>query len=217
MLNTYGSELPVELYLHICRSLGPSTPDTIKVLVNLLAVNSYVRAIVSRLATWRELYETRYTHDVSEKEESRRKQWGDDYCRLYCERRALDTRALSLVDEIRMQISGRSQRALILAKELSFDVWDALDEEASLLPPTYFRDTFGVDPSEPSPDRDIPAEPHSLSRSYWARAAQGVIVRYWAVTVWHRAAQDDYTVNEEEVLAAWSAFFGWSPQQVRTS
>ncbi|KAI1789815.1 hypothetical protein LXA43DRAFT_974085 [Ganoderma leucocontextum] len=177
MLNIYGSELPVELYLHICRSLGPPSSDTIKVLVNLLAVSSYIRAIVAGLPTWKELYEVRYTHDVSEKEELRRRQRGDDYCRLHFERRALDHRALRLVDEIRTQIPGRSQRALILAKEL-------------------------------------PSESHALPRSYWATAVQEVIARYWAVTTWHRAAQGDLTVNEEDVLAAWSAFFGWSPQQI---
>ncbi len=173
MLNIYGSELPVELYLHICRSLGPPSPDTIKVLVTLLAVNSYIRAIVAGLPTWKELYEARYTHDVSEKEEDRRRRWGDDYRRLYCERRALDHRALRLVDEIRTQIPGRSQRGLILAEELSFDVWDALDEEVNLLPPTYFRDTLGADPLEPSPDNDIPSEPHALPRSYWHCQALG--------------------------------------------
>ncbi|EJF66871.1 hypothetical protein DICSQDRAFT_151274 [Dichomitus squalens LYAD-421 SS1] len=209
MLNAYGSELPVELYIHICGFLNPSSsPDNIKTLVNLSAVNSYVRAIVARLSIWKVLYEDRYTHDVPEKEASRRQRFGDDWRGLYFERRALDHRALDLVDKVRTEIPGRAEHALVLAKDLSFDVWDALYEEIMLPVPPYFRSD-----SDPCPDE--PAAPHALPRSYWAKAVQGVIARHWAVTIWHGAAQNHLGIEMEDMLAAWSAFFGWSPHQIR--
>ena len=208
MLNAYGSQLPVELYMYICNFLQPSdSPDIIKVLVNLLAVNSYVRAAIARLPIWKRLYEDRYTHDVPEKEASRRQRYGDDWRSLYFERRALDYRALRLVDKIRTEIPGRAKRALTLAKELSFDVWDALDEERDLPIPPYFRS-----PGDWPPDQ--PAAPHALPRAFWAKAVQGVIARHWAVTTWRSVASGNWEIKLVDTLAAWSAFFGWSPHQV---
>ena len=71
----------------------------------------------------------RILKQVQANEARRRAQHGADPRLLFFARRALDARALRLVDAIRTCVPGRAAHAAVLARELSFDVWDALAAE----------------------------------------------------------------------------------------
>ncbi|KAI0715409.1 hypothetical protein C8Q76DRAFT_796170 [Earliella scabrosa] len=197
-------ELPVELYTHTLNFLPLEDASTLRTLHSVLSTSTYLRAAASSSLVWKPIYKRRYTQCVPAHEARRRAQFGDDYFRLFVERRRLDREALLLVDEIRLNIAGRGARARVLAREYSFDVWDALTAETVLPLPKYFRS-----PHHLNSERD-PA-PQAFPRRYWARAVQGVIARYWAVEMWKRAVAGDDEVTFEEVLMGFSAFFGWSP------
>ncbi|KAI0361413.1 hypothetical protein OH77DRAFT_1516384 [Trametes cingulata] len=199
-------ELPLEIYTYIFSFFGPHRKSGLYTLLSLLSTSQYIRAAASASILWKPFYQARYTHAVPEKEEYRKAQYGEDYRLLYFARRELDYRALRLLDEIRTEIPGRNAKACILVKEFSFDVWDALRVETQLSLPAYFR--RGSSKEKHSP------HPHALPRRYWARVAQGVIARYWAVKMWQRAASGDWSVSFEEMLAGFSAFFDWSPMEI---
>ncbi|KAI0801074.1 hypothetical protein C8Q74DRAFT_1364725 [Fomes fomentarius] len=200
-------ELPIELYTHILKSLPPGDASTVKTLLSFFAVNTVLRTVASASIVWKPVYEAQYTQCVPENEARRRAELGNsNFYKLFRRRHEIDRRALALVDEIRLNVEGRSARARVLAREYSFDVWDALRVESVLPLPKYFR--------RPPQDKaeDIEPAPHAFPRRYWARAVQGVIARYWAVVMWKRAVAGDQKVTFEELLMGFSAFFGWSPQ-----
>ena len=209
-MNRKGLELPVELYTHILSFLPLEEASTLKTLHSVLGTSTYLRAIVSSSSAWKPIYQQRYTQCVPANEARRRAQFGNDYLKLFLERRRLDHDALSLVDEIRLNIAGRSSRARVLAREYSFDVWDALEAETVLPVPQYCRCPY----RRLDQDSEREAAPQALPRRYWAGAVQGVIARYWAVEMWKRAVAEDDAVTFEEVLMGFSAFFGWSPFSV---
>ncbi|KAI0756813.1 hypothetical protein C8Q80DRAFT_1264827 [Daedaleopsis nitida] len=200
-------ELPVELYTHTLSLLPPEDASTLKTLFSVLWTSTYLRAAASASVLWKPHYTARYTQCSPENDARRRAQHGDDYFKLYMARRELDHRALTLVDEIRRDIVDRSARARVLARELSFDVWDALRAETVLPLPKYFR-------SMHDSAKEVEAAPEALPRRYWAKTALGVIARYWAVRMWQRTKAGDQAVTFEEVLAGFSAFFGWSPYSI---
>ena len=195
----------MELISYIFNLLPPRDALTFPTLLSTLSTNTYLRSIALDPLFWKKYYKARYTHSVAANEAARRAKFGDDHRLLAFARYALDKRALRLVNEIRVSIPGRSAHARVLAQELSFDVWDALGEERMLPVPVWFRSLDCVD--------ERPPAPHALPRRYWARAAQGVIARYWAVKIWRRATAGE-DVSFEEMLCGFSAFFGWSPMEV---
>ncbi|KAI0375195.1 hypothetical protein BV20DRAFT_960286 [Pilatotrama ljubarskyi] len=199
-------ELPLELYTYIFSFFGPHRKLGLQTLLSLLSTSHYLRAAASASMIWKPYYETRYTQAVPENEERRKAQYGDDYRLLYFARRELDHRALRLLDEIRTEIPGRNAKACVLVKEYSFDVWDALRLETQLSLPSYFRRGNSKDKRT--------AHAHAMPRTYWARVAQGVIARYWAVKMWQRVASGDWSVSFEEMLSGFSAFFDWSPMEI---
>ncbi len=202
------TELPIELYTHILTSLPPGDASTVKTLLSFFAANKLMHTIASASVVWKPVYEVQYTQCVPENEAQRRAELGDsNFYKLFRRRHEIDRRALALVDEIRLNVEGRSARARVLAREYSFDVWEALRVESVLPLPKYFR-------SPQDKAKDIEPAPHAFPRRYWARAVQGVIARYWAVDMWKRVVAGDQNVTFEELLMGFSAFFGWSPQAV---
>ncbi|KAH9857995.1 hypothetical protein C2E23DRAFT_157776 [Lenzites betulinus] len=201
-------EVPLEIYTYICTLLfdSASEREALATLLSLLSTSRYIRTAASEPAIWKPYYDARYKNCVREREAQRREQFGGDYRLLYFARRELDRRGLRLLDDIRIQVRDRGVRAQELVKEFSFDVWDALGDEMRLPVPPYFR--------EPGEEEEAPAVPHALSRKYWAEVAQGVIARSWAVKMWKAALQGDESVSFEDVMAGFSAFFGWSPMEI---
>ncbi|KAH9942962.1 hypothetical protein B0H21DRAFT_866326 [Amylocystis lapponica] len=203
--------LPIEVYIHILSLIAPTRDHqdtTLKTLLSCLCANSHLRAAALAPFLWEALYRTRYTQCIEEKEHARREAARGDWHALYVARRVLDRRALQLVDAIRADVGGaaRHSRARVLAQELAFDVWDALELEAQLPLPLYFRTEGAVDL-----DLDEPV-PHALPRRYWARAAMGVIARYYTMVLW-RSMAAGAEVGFEEALAGLSAFFDESPKK----
>ncbi|KZT02433.1 uncharacterized protein LAESUDRAFT_738725 [Laetiporus sulphureus 93-53] len=208
--------LPTEVYAHILSFL-PAAKDladeSVKTLVACLSANSALRDAALHPGLWEPHYRTRYTECVEEHEAKRRVAVGDNWQKLYVMRREIDRRALALVDEIRLQLQGRHVKAREFVRKYSFDAWDALEVEAELPLPAYFR---------PASDADIEADmnwevPHALPRRYWARAVMGVIARHHTLQLWTRLfcySEDEDAIPFEDALAGLSAFFDKSPRRI---
>ncbi|CDO72969.1 hypothetical protein BN946_scf185007.g23 [Trametes cinnabarina] len=201
-------ELPLEIWTNVFRSFSHPWPNSCdEDLLSVLATNRYLRAAASASCLWKPYYEARYTHSDPDNEKLREDQYGSDYKSLYFKRREIDYNALRLVDEIRTDLIGRNAKACILAKEFSFDIWDALRLETRLALPLGFC-------YDPEKNGCPPPEPHAYPREYWASMMQGVIARYWAIKMWQRVAKKDPAVSLEEMMCGFSAFFGLSHLQI---
>ncbi|CCM03128.1 uncharacterized protein FIBRA_05249 [Fibroporia radiculosa] len=209
------SRLPTELYAHILSFFPPArdhADSSAKTLASCLCTNRHLRAVALHPGLWEPHYRARYTERVEENEARRAAETGGDWARMYAARRALDRAALVAVDEIRLHLCGRHLVARKIAQEYSFDVWDALEIEAQLPLPVYFR--VGADEGREEGE-EAPEVPHALPRRYWARAMLGVIARRYALGQWVRLySSADETVSFEEALAGLSAFFDESPKKV---
>ncbi|KAL6310145.1 hypothetical protein BKA93DRAFT_186024 [Sparassis latifolia] len=203
--------LPTELYVHVLSFLPPARDAadvSAKTLASCLAANSHLRAAAHSPLLWEPHYRARYTSCVLENEERRKAAAKGDWHRMYVERRSLDHRALVILDEIRLQLGGRHQRARVFTRELSFDVWDALGIETQLSLPKCFR------PEGEGGDTDDAPAPHALPRRYWARTVRGIIARRHALNLWGRITSGDESVTFEEAISGLSAFFDISPMQI---
>jgi len=103
-------------------------------------------------------------------------------------------------------------------RDFSFDVWDALDLEAQLPVPAYFRPDPDAENASEDATADIEEVPHALPRRYWAKAIMGVIARHYTLQSWARLYStpdtEDDPISFEEGLAGMSAFFDESPKQI---
>lgn len=136
------------------------------------------------------------------------------------ERRRLDRRALRVADEIRVNPVGRHERAREVARELSFDVWNALRLETLIPTPQYFlKEKEGEEVVEPY--RDVDGE-EVLPRKFWAQAILGVIARRESILLWAkiftpRPEDEGKSPTFVDVIASLSAAFGVSMKEVRVS
>lgn len=130
---------------------------------------------------------------------------------MYFQRRKLDRRALTLLDEIREQRIGRHEHARTFAQELSWDVWDALKLESEIPIPAWFRD------GPHTVQSDLGTVPqNALPRRFWAKTVMGVISRYHVTKMYARCLSptEGDSVSFEEGLSGLSAFFDESPFDV---
>ena len=199
--------LPVEIYAHILTQLPGREPTTTTTVVSFLAANSVTRAGALDQRLWHELYIARYLRSVRSNEVERNARLGDDWRLMYIERYKLDRTALKLLDYIRTHPEDRTTPADRLAKELSFDVCDAIELESQVAIPHVFRDAAsGV-------GEDQVAATHALPRRFWAKAALGALLRSRAAQVWGRAENAPNQYSFEDILVGFSAFTDVSPFQ----
>ncbi|KAI0931746.1 hypothetical protein AcW2_000568 [Taiwanofungus camphoratus] len=210
--------LPIEIYIHILGFLPPTEGSAdigVKTLVSCLSTNGQLRAAALTSSLWESHYLARYTTCDEERERQRREETNGDWRLMYLARRALDSSALRLLDDIRVQLSGRYQKARVFTQELSFDVWDALERESQLPLPAYFRERNEVDGEEGETDeKDVP---HALPRRYWAKTMMGVIARHHTLRMWARlysGGPEGDSITFEEALAGLSTFFDESPKRI---
>ncbi|TCD62407.1 hypothetical protein EIP91_006935 [Steccherinum ochraceum] len=212
--DSHTIHLPSDIYLEILKVLPASREDesSIKTLVSCLSTNSIVRTAALSPLVWVHHYRARYIHSIDINEVERKLRTSGDWRLLYIERRWLDRRALLLADEIRMNATGRHEKAREFARELSLDVFDALRLESRLpLPSCLEKEGEDIQPDRA--DEDI------LPRRFWAQSILGMIARYEATDVWERvfmARADDPPVPFVEALSSFSAVFDASMQEVKT-
>lgn len=216
--------LPIELYIHILSFL-PAARDhadvSVRTLLACLSSNKQLRAAALHPMLWASHYRARYTECVESRECARVAASAGDWRVLYFQRRVLDRRALELVDAVRLQLNGRHDKANQFVREFSFDVWDALELEAQLPLPAYFRPEpekgeAGAEPVRMG-EEVLEEVPHAVPRRYWARAIMGVIARHHTLQLWVRLYSQeggDESITFEEALAGLSAFFDQSPKRV---
>ena len=204
--------MPVELYIQCLAQLPGREPSSLKTVVSLLSANSITRAAALDKPVWRNLYRSRYTHNVPEHEEKRLARYAGDWQMIFIERYKLDRAALELVDCIRTHPEERDILSRRLVLEFSWDVWDALELETQVPIPHVFRDLAEEDPPAAVPHQE-PA-PHALPRRFWARASLGAMARYHAVKSWTRILKKDEGCTFEDVLTGLSAFMDVSPCRV---
>ena len=112
-----------------------------------------------------------------------------------------------MLDSIRRERIGRHQHARALARDYSFDIWDALREESLLPVPGWYQDASST------ANVDVPE--YALPRRYWARVILGVIARQFVLGEWgelvttHRDGSDFI-----RAISGLSAFFEVSPTEV---
>ncbi|KAI0778376.1 hypothetical protein BD413DRAFT_704866, partial [Trametes elegans] len=201
-----ATALPIELWVQILNELPAREPSTFATVFSFLSTNSVLRVAALQNFLWEKLYASRYTHCDEAKEEERRERLGNDFRSLFAERYKMDQTALRLLALIR---TGRDDRLAIasqVAREMSFDVWDALQPERRLPIPRVFRD------DESANDDEGEVEPHALPRRFWAEALMGVIARSHAARTWMRTRLRDAGSTFDDVLLGFSAFVGVSPQ-----
>jgi F-box protein 21 len=204
--------LPLDIYVHIFNQLPVSVDgdeSSTKILSNCCQTNSQVRGAAILPSIWEPHYSARYTHADTQRELARKEKHNSDWRMMFYDRRRLDRLAVKLLDEVIEEKSGRTSRTRELCS-LSHDVWNALDFEARCAVPEIFR----------THDRDdekagVPAS-YPLTRRYWAKKIQGVIVRHRAIGLWAnlRLQGPDSVLSFEEVLAGLSAFFDYASVEV---
>ncbi|PIL31755.1 hypothetical protein GSI_06459 [Ganoderma sinense ZZ0214-1] len=198
--------LPVELYIQCLVQLPGREPSSLHAVVSFLSANSVTRAAALDRPVWANLYRSRYTHNVAEREEERLTRHAGDWQMIFIERYKLDRAALDLVDFIRTRPEERDVASHRLVLEFSWDVWDALELETQVPIPHAFRDPAGEIESAPTP--------HALPRRFWATASLGAIARHHAVKRWACILQKDEGCMFEDVLTGLSAFMDVSPYHI---
>lgn len=202
------THLPVELYVQCLEQLPGREPSSLQAVVSFLSANSVTRVAALDKPVWANLYRSRYTHNVAEREEERLTRHAGDWQMIFIERYKLDRAALDLVDCIRTRPEEREVASHRLALDFSWDVWDALELESQVPIPRTFRDPAGENTPYQGP------APHALPRRFWATASLGAIARHHAVKSWARILNKDQECTFEDVLTGLSAFMDVSPYHV---
>ncbi len=203
------SHLPVELHIQCLVQLPGREPSSLQTVVSFLSANSVTRAAALDKPVWANLYRSRYTHNVPEREKERLARHATgDWQMLFIERYKLDRAALELVDYIRTRVEDRDVASQRLVLEFSWDAWDALELESQVPIPHAFRDAA----EDSAPNLEL--VPHALPRRFWATASLGAIARHNAVKSWARILKKDEACTFEDVLTGLSAFMDVSPYHV---
>lgn len=205
--------LPVDIYVHILEHLPVDrTGDTssINTLVSCCKANSVLRAAATVSSIWRPHYHVQYTVAVQERETDRRTLHNSNWRLMFYDRRRLDYEARKLLADIIAQHSNRDSRTQDLCR-LSYDVWNALENETRRPLPEIFRG------AEHDTDSAAPLAPHALTRKFWAQKMLGVIARHHTICLWAKSSigSPDSDLTFEEALAGLSTFFDYSPWAVR--
>lgn len=120
--------LPVEIWQQILASI-PIDNEGSGTLVRLTFVNKAMLALIHVPTMWRPFYEKRYGHARPIRETERRNRTGEDWCKIYFERRRQDSSMCRNLRNLVVQYPQLNAQALNSGSEianLGLDVWDAL-------------------------------------------------------------------------------------------
>ena len=164
-------------------------------------------ALVS--SVWKTHYEMRYEHCEEGKEVARREAVGNNWRKMYLQRRQLDCLALRYLDDIVVERVGRQETARALFR-LYMDVWDVLELESQCPIPELFAD---------GADRFIGSRipHHAITRRYWAKSMLDTISRGHAIDIWRTfwtAPSPSEMPSFELTMSCLSCFFGQSEKRV---
>lgn len=205
--------LPTEICTKVLNEL-PLTEAGVRALARCsMTGHSTLRTASLDHALWKPHYKQRYIHSQRDAEEERRGRLGEDWRRLYYERRQLDRGALANLSSIEASMhSSRIELARRTVK-MGFDIWDCLAEEAARPPPPLFHE-------EEDLNNVIAGSPlASLARRYWASELSMVISRRSAITQWYSVKhavvhEENSSLSFEEAFALLSSFHGIHPDEV---
>lgn len=206
--------LPHELVSRVLTHLTPSyhSQESVLALVRFSETHSIFRKLAIDPLLWEQHYRATYGSWRKEEEMLRRLQTNNDWYQLFVARQKLDGQGLRLLDEIVQNAGGardRQAKALLLVRELSFDVWDVLVRERERHLPLGRWD----DQNQES----IPPQYQNLTRTFWSKAMLGAITRHQAVKTWATLAEGSNlpAASVEEAYNALSTFWGSSIREVR--
>ncbi|KAH7917063.1 hypothetical protein BV22DRAFT_1135734, partial [Leucogyrophana mollusca] len=201
--------LPFDVYLYILEQYSPivsvSPSEVEKTFVACLQTGSSnlrEAALMPRL--WKPHYQARYTvFDVDN--ETSRKGADNNWQVMYRQRRLLDRRAQSLLNDVVVGLE-REARVNEIIQTLSFDVWNIIVLEIQRVNPEILQ--------QAKRDR---MRMLFLSRTYWAKQILDAISRRAALKMWSELP----TLNREPCLeshfAALSGFFSVPPTEISTT
>ena len=158
---------------------------------------------------WKTHYEMRYEHCNEDKQVARREATGNNWRKMYLQRRQLDCLALGYLDKIVLERVGRQETASALFR-LYMDVWDVLELESQCPVPELFAD--GADGFI---GLRIPR--HAITRRYWAKSMLDTISRGHAIDIWRAfwiIPPPFETPSFELTMSSMSCFFGKSEKRV---
>lgn len=204
--------LPLDVLIKILSFLPASRArfdDGFLTLVSFLRSSHLLREAAFVSSNWKVHYETRYEHCDERKEVARREAAGNNWRKMYLQRRQLDCLALQYLDKIVMERVGRKETAEALF-QLSMDVWDGLELESQCPIPELFADT-----ADSFTGLRIPH--HAITRRYWARLMLDTISRGHAIDLWRTfwtVPSSSETPSFELTISSLSCFFGQSEKRV---
>lgn len=205
--------LPTEICTKIFSEL-PLTEAGVRALARCsMTGHSTLRSASLDHTLWKPHYKRRYIHAQHNAEEERRGRLGEDWRRLYYERRRLDQEALENLSLIEASMHSSRIELARRTVQMGFDIWDCLAEEAARPPPPLFHE-------EEDLSKIVAGSPLTiLARRYWASELSMVISRRNAITQWHSLRYAlvhgvDSPLSFEEVFASLSSFHGILPDEV---
>lgn len=205
--------LPTEICIKVLSEL-PFTEAGVRALARCgMTGHSTLRNASLDHALWKPHYKRRYIHAQRNAEEERRGRLGEDWRRLYYERRRLDQEALENLSLIEASIHRARIELARQTVKMGFDIWDCLAEEAARPPPPLFHE-------EEDLSKVIAGSPLTgLARRYWASELSMVISRRNALAQWYSLRHAlvngaDSPLSFEEVFSLLSSFHGVLPDEV---
>ena len=205
-------QLPLDVLIEILSFLPAfraRLDDGSLTLAYFLQSNHLLREAALVPSIWKIHYEIRYEHCDEGKEVARKETVGNNWRKMYLQRRQLDCLALRYLDKIVVERVGRQEIARALFR-LSMDVWDCLDLESQCPVPELFADradTF----------IELRVPHHAITRRYWAKLMLDTISRGHAIDIWRTfwiAPSPPETPSFELTMSCLSCFFGYSEKRV---
>ncbi|KAF8807836.1 hypothetical protein BYT27DRAFT_7139292 [Phlegmacium glaucopus] len=205
-------QLPLDVLIKILSFLPASRArfdDGSLTLAHFLQSSNLLREAAFVPSIWESHYEMRYEYCDEGKEEARREAAGNNWRKLYFQRRQLDCLALQYLDKIVMERIGRQETAGALFR-LSMDVWDVLELESQCPVPELFADRA---------DRFIRLRIpyHAITRRHWAKSMLDTISRGHAIDIWRPfwvVPSPSKKPPFELTMSSLSCFFGQSEKRI---
>ena len=205
-------QLPLDVLIKVLSFLPAARArydDGSLTLAYFLRSSSLLREAALVPSIWKTHYEVRYEHSDEDKEVARREATGNNWRKMYLQRRQLDCLALQYLDKIVLEIVGRQETAEALFR-LYMDVWDLLELESQCPVPELFaeREDGFV---------GLKVPPHAITRRFWAKMMLDTISRGHAVDIWRTfwmVPPPSETPSFELTMSSLSCFFGQSEKRV---
>lgn len=205
-------QLPLDVLIKILSFL-PATrarfDDGSLTLAHFLQSSNPLREAAFVPSIWKPHYEMRYEHCDEGREVARREAAGNNWRKLYLQRRQLDCLALQYLDNIVVERVGRQKNTRALFR-LSMDVWDVLELESQCPVPELFAERADKFIGLTVPYR-------AITRRHWAKSMLDAISRGHAINMWRTfwiVPSPSETPSFELTMSSLSCFFGQSEKRV---